>query len=181
LSPKRLELLLEVVPEARKIGLLVNYTSRFKGAAEQGLREVVERSGQALVLGSAAAKDELPSTFLTFKEKGIDALVILPDPLFAANMPDLAALSAKHRFPSVYSHRDFVVAGGLMSYGSSFTEAYRQAGVYVARILNGENVGDLPVIQPTKFELAINLGAAKELGISASAYLLARADEIIER
>ena len=144
------------------------------------VREAAERGGQKVVTVNASSRDELETAYSALVMQHVEGAVINADSLFVANRKLLASLSARHRVPTIYSQRDYVVAGGLISYGSNFLEAYRQAGNYVGRILKGEKPGDLPVTQPTTFQLVINLRTAKTLGLDIPPTLLARADEVIE-
>jgi putative ABC transport system substrate-binding protein len=180
LTLKRLELLIELLPTTTIIGQLENPRNPFRGVVERSMREAMEAGGQKLVTVSASSHDELEMAFTTLVQHSAGALIVSADPFFVANSAFLVSLSARHRIPTIYSLRDYVMAGGLISYGSNFSEAYRQAGNYVGRILKGEKPGDLPVLQPTKFEMVINLKTAKMMGLTLPPTLLARADEVIE-
>ncbi len=182
LGAKRLGLLHELVPQATPLGVLVN--PNFPPAAGQ-LRDVEEAAraiGLPLYVLRAGTDREIDTAFESVAQHRIPALLVLvgSDPFFDHRTDKLVALAARHAVPAIYGIRDFAVAGGLMSYGPSFSDAVRQAGVYTGRILKGEKPSDLPVVQPTKFELVINLQAAKELGLTVSLPLQAAADELIE-
>ena len=180
LVPKRLELLHEVVQSATTVALLVNPTN---AVAEIVLRDV---QGAARTLGlqlhvvHASAEADLDKVFATLDQLQAGALVIGTDAFFDGQSERIAALAGRHAVPTIYQTREFAAAGGLMSYGSSLTDAYRKAGAYVGRVLKGERPGDLPVMQATKVELTINLKAAKALGLTVPPTLLGRADEVIE-
>ena len=180
LEAKRLELVSELVPQARLIALLVNANRQY--AAEQ-LREGEEAAHAKRVqfLGLPVhTGEEIETAFGTLAEHHAEALVVGSDPFFTAMRERLIELTARQRLPTIYFSRRFVDVGGLVSYGADFTALYRQAGTYVGRILTGTKPADLPVQQPSKFELVINLKAAKGLGLTVPQSILARADEIIE-
>ena len=176
----RLGLLQEMVPKATTIAVLVNPNY---GSAKNQLRDVQEaatRLGVQLVVVRANMEDEFNAAFSPIVEQKAGALLVCASPFFNARRQQLALLAARHTVPAMYEWRDFAAAGGLMSYGTSLADAYRQAGVYAGRILKGEKPADLPVVQVTKFEFVINLNAAKALRLEVPPTLLARADEVIE-
>jgi putative ABC transport system substrate-binding protein len=180
LGAKRVGILRELVPGTSVIAVLVD--PNFPEAVVE-LREV-EEAGRSIGLRIVPLKvgneREFDAAFTSMMQSGAGALLVIGSPFFTSNSHTLVALSARHSIPTIYDLRDYVAAGGLISYSTSFTEAYRQAGNYVGRILKGEKPSDLPVLQPTKFELAINLKTAKALGLQVPAKWLFTADEVIE-
>ena len=180
LGEKRLELLRELVPKAKTIAVLVNDNNPSGTLEIAGVRSAANAVGQEIIVLNASTGDGIDVAFAAIAEKRIDGLFVTADPFFLNQREKLAALSAQHRVPAIYAERETAVAGGLVSYGASRADAYRQAGNYVGRILKGEKPGDLPVQQATKFEVVINLNTAKALGITVPPTLLARADEVIE-
>ena len=180
LWPKRLELLRELLPTTPLIALLVNPTNLAHLSATRELNEVARKLGQEVLILPASVEADFETTFAALVEKRASALVVSDDALFTGRRDVLAALAARHAVPAIYGRREFASAGGLMSYGASTLDQYYQSGVYVGRILRGAKPADLPFLQPTKFELAINLKTAKALGLDVPPTLLARADEVIE-
>jgi ABC-type uncharacterized transport system substrate-binding protein len=180
LAQKRLELIFELVPKARIVSMLVNPTFADTAIEVQDAETAARANGRQLRTVNAGTAGEIDSAFALIREQGADALIVASDPFFVTQREQLAALAARHGIPAIYPFRELVAAGGLMSYGASLTGVYRQAGLYVGRILKGEKPADLPVVQPTTFEMVINLKTAKALGITMPPSLLARADELIE-
>jgi putative ABC transport system substrate-binding protein len=181
LVAKRFELLLELVPQARAIALLLNPS--LIAANERIIsfaREAARAKGIQLLILKAGSEGEIDAAFATLAQQHADGLVIAPDPLFLNRREQLAALASRDAVPATHHSREFAVVGGLMSYGASFLAVYRQVGIYAGRILKGEKPVDLPIQQPTKFELVINLKTAKALGLTVPQSILARADEVIE-
>jgi putative ABC transport system substrate-binding protein len=180
LESKQLELLREIVPKAAMIGALVNPTVAAAQSQESEAQAAAHALGLRLFVVSAGSERDFDTAFATLAHQRVEALLILGNALFTGQRYRLVAVAARHALPTIYPLREFVTAGGLMSYGGSLTDAYRQVGVYAGRILKGEKPADLPVTLPTKFELVINLQTAKGLGIEIPPMLLARADEVIE-
>jgi putative tryptophan/tyrosine transport system substrate-binding protein len=178
---KRLELLRELVPVATRFAVLVNPADAAN--AETILRDVDaagRRMGLQIQIVNASSGREIDGVFATFMRERPDALFVSGGPLFVSRRFQLALLSARHAIPASYGSREYAEIGGLMSYGTSQADAYHQVGIYVGRILRGAKPTDLPVLQATKFELVINLQAARVVGLEVPASLLARADEVIE-
>ena len=180
LGEKRLGLLHELVPTANTIALLVNPRNANAEANVKQAKDAALQLGVRAKLLNATDAQSLDSGFATLASQRAGALLVLNDPLFVDLRDNIIALAAHHALPAIYSQRLYTDAGGLMSYGASVPEAFRQAGAYTGRILKGEKPADLPVIQSDKFELIINLKTAKSLGLSVPPSLLARADEVIE-
>jgi len=180
LTAKRLELLRELVPTAVIIGVLLNPTS--PNAKEQlaEIKEAARITGQSIEFVSAASEPEISAAFAAISQRRVGALFVGGDPFFTSLRSQLVALAAEHGIPASYAFRDFPLVGGLVSYGANLLDLHRQAGIYAGRILDGAKPGELPVLQPTKFELVINLKTAKTLGLTIPPALLARADEVIE-
>jgi putative ABC transport system substrate-binding protein len=180
LWPKRLELLRELISPTPLIALLVNPNNLTATQARRELNAAARRIGQDVVLLDASAEGEFEAAFATLIEKRASALVVSDDALFTNRRAVLVALAARHAVPAIYGRREFAAAGGLMSYGASTVDQYYQSGVYVGRILKGAKPADLPFLQPTKFELTINLKTAKALGLNVPNTLIGRADEVID-
>ena len=180
LVAKKLELMHELVPNAATIGILVN--PNFPGTAAEAAdgQAAARAGGMELQIIHASNDDELEAAFADMEKRRIGALVVSGDIFFNSRRDQIVALAARHTIPAIYEWRDFVIAGGLMNYGTSVTDGYRQAGNYVARILKGAQPSDLPVVQPTRFELVVNLKTAKALGLTVPPGLLVAADEVIE-
>jgi len=179
-TAKRLGQLHELVPAAHLIGVLVDPNSPESDLEVRDAEAVATNIGRRFLAVEAASPSQLGPAFATLVRAGVGALLVGSGPLFTSQRARLAVLSARHAIPTSYTDREFVLAGGLMSYGPSQTDAYRRAGIYAARILKGEKAGDLPVDQPTKFELVINLGTAAALGITVPSAMQLIADELIE-
>jgi putative ABC transport system substrate-binding protein len=180
LDEKRMELLAQVKPSARLIGVLVNPNRPGVEINSMELEAAAYKMGLQLVIQHVGAAGALEAAFAQLAEKRIDALVVTADPFFNFNRAQVIALASRYAVPAVYQWREFVEDGGLMSYGPSIADAYHQAGVYAGRILKGAKPADLPVVQPTRFELVINLKTAKALGIEISPQMLARAHAVTE-
>jgi putative ABC transport system substrate-binding protein len=180
LGAKRLEVVSEVVPTALVLGLLVNPTNPNAEADIRDLQAAAQALGRRLQVLTARADHELETAFAATVEQKVGALFINIDSFLFDRRQQIAALAARYKVPTIHPFREYVAAGGLMSYGASFVDAWRQSGVYVGRIIKGAKPADLPVLQPTKFDLAINLRTAKALGLDVPPTLLARADEVIE-
>src|SRR5262249_5758387 len=177
---KRLVLLRELVPKAEVIAILQDPNSPGFDTETLEIESTARAVGQKIIVVKAASEQEINTAFSTVAKSGAGAMLVGGGPFFNSRRSPIVGLAALHAIGASYVLSGFVTAGGLVSYGASQTDAYRRAGVYVARILNGERLGDLPIELPTKFELAINLRTAKALGLAVPATLLARADEVIE-
>jgi putative tryptophan/tyrosine transport system substrate-binding protein len=180
LAEKRLQLLHDLVPKAESIALLVNPTSPVAEPQTRDAQAAARALGVRLVVLSAVTENDFDQVFASLAQQGADALLVSADPLFASRRERLVALAARHAIPALYEIREFVEAGGLVSYGTVLGDGYYKGGNYVARILKGTNPSDLPVEQIEKFELVINVTTAKVLGLTVPDRLLALADEVIE-
>jgi putative ABC transport system substrate-binding protein len=180
LAAKRLEVISELVPSAAAIGFLVNPNNPNAASETSDMEAGARTLGKHTVLLRASTEREIDMVFATLAQQRVEALAIGADPFFDSRRSQIVALAAQHAVPAIYFSRALVVAGGLMSYGSSIPDAYRQAGIYAGRILKGDKPADLPVVQSTKVELVINMKTAKSLGLTFPITLLGRADEVIE-
>jgi putative tryptophan/tyrosine transport system substrate-binding protein len=180
LSPKRLEMLSELVPRAKVIALLVNPNNAIAESVIQNSQEAARTKGVELLVLKASIESEIDAAFATLSQARAGALIQPSDVLFNNRLDQLVALASRHAVPTIYEWREYPAAGGLISYGPSRTGAWRQVGIYVGKILRGAKPADLPVEQPTRFELVINLNTAKALGLTVPPSILARADEVIE-
>lgn len=180
LTLKRFELLLEVVPQARVIGLLVNPNNAYTARTVSQMQEAARARGVQLLVAIAGSESEIDAAFARFAEGRSGALVIQADPYIHSRRPRLLALAARHALPTIYTWPEFPAEGGLMSYGPSNISVYRQLGNYAGRILKGAKPADLPIVQPTTFQLVVNMKTAKALGLTMPPSFLARVDEVIE-
>jgi putative tryptophan/tyrosine transport system substrate-binding protein len=180
LGPKRLELLRELVGAGGKFGFLVNPTNPVTEADTNALNLAARNIGQNILVVSASTERDIDAAFTKLGRQGVRALIVNVDAFFTSRRHQIIALAARHSIPASYNNREYTLAGGLMSYGDDRLESYRQLGIYAGRVLDGENPFNLPVLQPIKFELVINLRTANALGLTIPDALLARADEVIE-
>jgi len=180
LDAKRLEILGELSPPPAMIGALVNSNRPDVELQEQDLRAAAKTAGRDLVVVRVGGAHALTDAFTALAARNIKALLVGADPFFSNNRQQIVILAARHTMAAVYQWREFPAEGGLLSYGPSLSEAYRQSGLYVGRILKGEKPGDLPVIQPSKFDLVINMRTARALGLEIPPTLIARATEMID-
>jgi putative ABC transport system substrate-binding protein len=180
-ATKRLGLLHELVPKADRIAVLVNpANTSTAGSTLRDIPEAARAIGLKSKVLNASNSDEIDAAFAVLAREPVDALFVAPDSFFVGRRVQFATLTARDRIPAAYADREIIEAGGLMSYGTDFTDMFRQVGVYVGRILKGENPSDLPVIQASKFELVINLRTAKALGLAVPNSMQLLADEVIE-
>jgi putative ABC transport system substrate-binding protein len=180
LLPKVLELLSELVPEVRVMGVLIHPDNLNTGRNIADVQKAADAKRVQLHILKARTESEIDAAFATLVRMRAGALVVVGDAVFTTRRKQIVALAARHAIPAAYTDRVFTASAGLMSYGASYAAAFRQAGRYAARILNGERPAELPVLLPTKFELVINLTTAKTLDLKMPPSLLARADEVIE-
>ena len=174
LEGKRLGLLRELVPAAALIAVLLNPTNANFQTQLTGVQEAARAAGQQLNILSASSERDIDTAFATMTESRAGALLVGSDPFFNSRLDQIVALAARHGIPAIYEGRDFAMAGGLASYGTSLADAYRQVGIYTVRILKGEKPADLPVVQPTKFEFVINLKTATALGLDVPAWAVSQ-------
>jgi putative ABC transport system substrate-binding protein len=175
-----LELLRELVPTADRIAVLLNPSNPNLQTRLRDVQEAARTVGQHIILVNASSEKEIDTAFATIVQERAAALLVVDDPFFGDHREQTVALAARYALPTCYSGSPSVRSGGLVSYGADRSESTRQSGRYVGRILKGEKPADLPVLQPTKFELVLNLKTAKALGLDVPATVLARADEVIE-
>jgi putative ABC transport system substrate-binding protein len=180
LAPKRLRLLHELLPQAMRFAVLFNPAGVTEFEPLKALEAAASDSGQELEILNATTNDEIDTAFASLAQKRVEGILVYNASLFNNRRVQLATLAAHYTMPTVSYDRVFTEAGGLMSYGSDILGQYRQVGIYVGRILKGEKLADLPVLQPTKFELIVNLHTAKLIGLRIPPTLLALADEVIE-
>jgi len=180
LNPKRLELLSELVPQAKVIALLVNPKNPQTEGVVRDVQDAPRAKGVQLQILRAGTESEIDRAFASLVQLHAGALVVMGDAFFFSRREQLVALAARHAVPAIYDVHEYAAAGGLISYGPSLTGLWRQVGIYAARILKGEKPADLPVQQPTRFELVVNLKTAKALGLTVPPLILARANEVIE-
>jgi putative tryptophan/tyrosine transport system substrate-binding protein len=180
LGAKRLDMLRQLVPAAATMAMLVGTDTLEARIERRDVELAAQALGQQLIIAPVSSEGEFDGAFTSIVGRGAKALLVGTGPFLTSNRERVVALAAHHAMPAVYALREFVVVGGLMSYGASIAEAYRQAGFYAGRVLKGEKPADLPVMQSTKFELVINLKTAKALGLDVPTTLLAAADEVIE-
>ena len=179
LGPKKLELLRELVPRSGVFGVLMNRTPAAEAEADN-VSVAAKTVKQEVHIVGASSVDDIERAFETFANEKIAALLVTTGAFFGTNTQRIVDLAGRHALPAIYDRREFTAIGGLISYGTRFVDVFRQGGIYVARILKGARPADLPVLQPTKFELAINLKTAKALGLTVPLTLQVAADEVIE-
>jgi putative ABC transport system substrate-binding protein len=180
LAPKRLQLLRELLPNAALFGVLADSALPGIQSTIADLQAAGRTMGVQLIVVNAGTDSDLETAFASFSQQGVVAILVGNSPFYNRNPEQIVALAARHALPAIFFIREFALAGGLMSYGASLGYVYYQAGIYTGRILKGEKPADLPILQPTKFELVINLKTAKALGLTIPETLLATADEVIQ-
>ena len=181
LEAKRFEMLHELIPETRLIGILIDPKTQSGAEAQaQAVEAAARKLGREISILHASTETELDKAFETFAELRAGGVVITGGPFFLNRREQVLALAARYSLPAIYENREFTVAGGLMSYGTNVPDVYRQLGVYAGRILKGERPAELPFLQPTKFDIAINLKTAKAIGLDVPTSILLRANEVIE-
>jgi putative ABC transport system substrate-binding protein len=180
LAAKRIELLSELAPQARAIAFLVNPNDPFAGDEIRDAQEAARIKGVQLRVVKAGSDSEIEPAFAGLTEIGAGALVVVASPIFSRRMAQIVALASRYAIPAIYTGRSYVETGGLLSYGSNLAETYRLKGIYTGKILKGAKPADLPVEQPSRFELVVNLKTADALGLKVPPAILARADEVIE-
>jgi putative ABC transport system substrate-binding protein len=180
LVAKRLQLLRDLVPQAIMVGFLTNPTNSDSEGDKADIQAVARSIGQQLIVLTASTEDEIDTAFASAAQSHVGALIVDPDSFFNSRRRQIIALAARYAIPASYNTRAFAEAGGLMSYGDNRFESYRQLGIYAGRVLKGDKPADLPVIRPNKFELVINMKAAKALGLKVPENLLATANQVIE-
>jgi putative ABC transport system substrate-binding protein len=180
IEAKALGILQQLVPGTAPVGILVNPNYSDADIELGELQQAAATIKRQTLVARATTAGEIDTAFATFAAQGVSAVLVTIDPLFSVHREQIATLAAGKKLPAIYPVREFVAAGGLMSYGADLVDTYRQIGVYVGRILKGEKPADLPVVEPTKFELVINLKAAKAIGLDVPPQLIALADEVIE-
>jgi putative ABC transport system substrate-binding protein len=180
LMAKRLELLRELVPNATTVAFLINPNNRNHHSHARVLDAAARGGGQQLILLGAARDQDFEAAFLTMAQRRVQGLVVAPDPFLDSQRERLVKLAMSHSVPTIFQWRELVQAGGLISYGSSLADAHRQVALYAGKILRGARPADLPVVQPTKIELFVNLRTAKTLGLTVPTSILLRAEEVIE-
>ncbi len=180
LSAKRLGLLRELVPTATLIGVLLNPTFPDSATQREDIEEAARTLGEQIRITNASSERDIDAAFASLSQQGVGALLSGVDPFFDTRRDQIIALAAHYAVPTIYAQRTYAVAGGLISYAPSFRDSYRQAGIYAGRVLKGEKPAELPVLQATKYELVINLKAAKALGLKVPVSMQLLADEVIE-
>jgi putative ABC transport system substrate-binding protein len=180
LSAKRMALMRELVPRAKSIALLTNPDNPENKHETKDAQDAAASVGLKILVFNAANEQNIDAAFKAIVKERADGLILSTDPFYYIRKDQIVSLATRNAVPTIYFLRDFVIAGGLMSYGTDFPNAYRQLGIYVGRVLKGEKPGDLPILQPTKFELVVNTKASKLLGLSIPPGVLAIADDVVE-